>query len=58
MKNIILKIISTIVFMLMMFFISALDSDNIIIPIVGIIVCGGWLTLFYFINEDKLLEDE
>ena len=58
MKNIILKTISTIVFMLMMFFISVLDSDNIIIPIVGIIVCGGWLTLFYFLNENKLLEDE
>ena len=58
MKNIILKTISTIVFMLMMFFMSALDSENIIIPIVGIIVCGGWLTLFYFLNEDKLLEDE
>ena len=58
MKNIILKTISTILFMLMMFFISVLDSDNIIIPIVGIIVCGSWLMLFYFLNENKLLEDE
>ena len=58
MKNIILKTISTILFMLMMFFISVVDSDNIIIPIVGIIVCGSWLMLFYFLNENKLLEDE
>ena len=58
MKNIILKTISTIVFMLMMFFMSALDSENIIIPIVGMIVCGAWLILFYTVNEDKLLEDE
>ena len=58
MKNIILKTISNIALIMMMIFICSMDSPNIIIPIVGIIVCGSWLTLFYFLNEDKLLEDE
>ena len=57
MKNIILKTISNIALVMMMIFICSMDSPNIIIPIVGMIVCGGWLTLFYFLNEDKL-EDE
>ena len=58
MKNIILKTISNIALVMMMIFICSMDSPNIIIPTIGIIVCGGWLTLFYFLNEDKLLEDE
>lgn len=58
MKNIILKTISNIALIMMMIFICSMDSQNIIIPIVGIIVCGAWLILFYTLNEDKLLEDE
>ena len=58
MKNKILKTISNIALILMMIFICSMDSPNIIIPIVGIIVCGAWLILFYTVNEDKLLEDE
>lgn len=58
MKNIILKAISTIALILMMIFMCSADSKNIMIPIVGMIVCGSWLTLFYFLNEDKLLENE
>ena len=58
MKNIILKTISNIALIMMMIFICSMDSPNIIIPIVGMIVCGAWLILFYTVNEDKLLEDE
>lgn len=57
MKNIILKTISNIALIMMMIFICSMDSPNIIIPIVGMIVCGAWLILFYTVNEDKL-EDE
>ena len=58
MKNKILKTISTIALVLMMVFMCSADSKNIMIPIVGMVVCGAWLTLFYFLNEDKLLENE
>ena len=58
MKNIILKAISTIALILMMIFMSAVDSKNIMIPIIGMIICGAWLALFYFLNEDKLLDNE
>ena len=58
MKNIILKTISNIALMMMMIFICSMDSQNIIIPIVGMIVCGAWLILFYTLNEDKIVEDE
>ena len=58
MKNIILKTISNIALIMMMIFICSMDSPNIIIPIVGMIVCGAWLILFYTVNEDKLLEEE
>lgn len=58
MKNKILKTISTIALILMMIFMIGADSKNIMIPIVGMVVCGSWLTLFYFLNEDKLLENE
>ena len=58
MKNKILKTISNIALIMMMIFMCSMDSPNIVIPIVGMIVCGGWLTLFYFLNEDKLLEEE
>ena len=58
MKNKILKTISNIALIMMMIFICSMDSPNIIIPIVGMIVCGTWLILFYTVNEDKLLEDE
>ena len=58
MKNIILKTISNIALVMMMIFICSMDSPNIFIPIVGMIVCGAWLILFYTVNEDKLLEDE
>ena len=44
--------------MMMMIFICSMDSQNIIIPIVGMIVCGAWLILFYTLNEDKIVEDE
>lgn len=57
MKNIILKTISNIALIMMMIFMCSLDSENIIIPIVGIIVCGGWLTLFYMANEERLVGD-
>ena len=57
MKNKILKTISNIALVMMMIFICSMDSPNIIIPIVGMIVCGAWLILFYTVNEDKL-EDE
>ena len=58
MKNKILKTISNIALIMMMIFICSMDSPNITIPIVGMIVCGAWLILFYTVNEDKLLEDE
>ena len=58
MKNIILKTISNIALVMMMIFICSRDSPNIFIPIVGMIVCGAWLILFYTVNEDKLVEDE
>jgi hypothetical protein len=58
MKNIILKTISNIALIMMMIFMCSMDGPNIIIPIVGMIVCGSWLYLFYFVNKDKLLEDE
>ena len=57
MKNIILKTISNIALVMMMIFICSMDSPNIIIPIVGMIVCGAWLILFYAVNEDKLGDD-
>ena len=57
MKNIILKIISNIALVMMMIFICSMDSPNIVIPIVGMIVCGAWLILFYTVNEDKLGDD-
>ena len=40
MKNKILKTISNIALVMMMIFICSMDSPNIIIPIVGMIVCG------------------
>lgn len=58
MKNIVLKTISNIALIMMMIFICSMDSTNIIIPIVGMIVCGAWLILFYTLNEDKILEDD
>ena len=58
MKNKILKTISDIALIMMMIFICSMDSPDIVIPIVGMIVCGAWLILFYTVNEDKLLEDE
>ena len=58
MKNIVLKTISNIALIMMMIFICSMDSTNIIIPIVGMIVCGAWLILFYTLNEDKIVEDE
>ena len=57
MKNVILKTISNIALIMMMIFICSMDSPNIIIPTIGMIVCGAWLILFYTVNEDKL-EDE
>lgn len=57
MKNIILKTISNIALVMMMIFICSMDSPNIVIPIVGMIICGGWLILFYTVNEDKLGDD-
>ena len=57
MKNVILKIISNIALVMMMIFICSMDSPNIIIPIVGMIVCGAWLILFYTVNEDKMRDD-
>ena len=57
MKNKILKTISDIALIMMMIFICSMDSPNIVIPIVGMIVCGTWLILFYTVNEDKP-EDE
>lgn len=57
MKNKILKTISNIALVMMMIFICSMDSPNIVIPIVGMIVCGTWLILFYTVNEDKLGDD-
>lgn len=53
MKNIILKTISTIALILMIVFICSADSKNIMIPIIGMIVCGAWLYLFYSVNDDE-----
>ena len=57
MKNKILKTISNIALIMMMIFICSMDSPNIVIPIVGMIVCGAWLILFYTVNEDKMRDD-
>ena len=57
MKNIILKTISNIALIMMIIFMCSMDSPSIIIPIVGMIVCGAWLILFYTVNEDKLGDD-
>ena len=57
MKNKILKTISNIALVMMMIFICSMDSQNIVIPTMGMIVCGTWLILFYTVNEDKLGDD-
>jgi hypothetical protein len=57
MKNKILKGITIVAWILLMIFIIAADSQNIWIPMIGMLICGAWLSLFYFLNEDKLLKE-
>lgn len=59
MKNKILKMISRIVLVLMIICICSVDSKGTIIPMVGIMVCAAWLTIYYrFLHEDELSEEK
>ena len=59
MKNKILKMISHIVLVLMIICICSVDSKGTIIPMVGIMVCAAWLTIYYhFLHEDELSEEK
>lgn len=51
MKNAILKLITAAAFCAMFVFASAADSENIIMPIVGMFICATWLALFSIANE-------
>lgn len=57
MKNKILKMISRIILVIMIICICSVDSKGTIIPMVGIIVCAAWLTIYYFLHEDELSKE-
>jgi len=52
MKNKILKILNFIAIFILMLSISAMDSKDITIPVIGIAICMAWLSLYYAINND------
>lgn len=58
MKNKILKMISRIVLVLMIICICSVDSKGTIIPMVGIMVCAAWLTIYYYLHEDESLDEK
>lgn len=52
MKNAVLRTITTVAGMMTALGIISLDSKSIVIPMLMIGIGGGWLTLFYFANNE------
>lgn len=57
MKNVILRIITHIAVGMFMVFISAMDSVDLKIPIMGMIICLVWIILYYTANKDNVLKE-
>lgn len=50
-KNKILKILNFIAMFILMLSISAMDSKDITIPVIGIAICMAWLLIYYEFNK-------
>lgn len=56
MKNIILKTISTIMFIVFIFCACCLDSTNATPFYIGCVVSFGWLVLFMYENKENFVD--
>ena len=55
MKNKILSCINMVDIFFLALFISCMDSTNIAIPTIGILICAAWLLIY---NEVKIIKNE
>ena len=54
MKNKILSCINMVDIFFLGLFISCMDSANITIPTIGIVICTAWLLIYYEFNQIKI----
>ena len=54
MKNKILYCINIVDIFFLGLFISCMDSTNITIPTIGIVICAAWLLIYYEFNQTKI----
>ena len=54
MKNKILYCINMVVIFFLMLFVSCMDSKDITIPTIGIVICMVWLIIYYEVSKDNI----